>query len=131
MPSGLTPKLPLTRGATNDFDLITSYQELVRQNFKNLILTSPGERVMDINFGVGLSQFLFELDNPLLYSSISGRIKSQVSRYLPYIEVVDITFNSATNNEPNFDTNFLGVKISYNITPLETTDTVEITLPTD
>jgi|MDTA01.3.fsa_nt_gb phage baseplate assembly protein W len=130
MASGLTPKLPLTRGETNDFVLITTYQELVRQNFKNLLLTNPGERVMDIGFGVGLYRYLFENDNQLLYSKVAGKIREQVTKYLPYIEVVDIIFDSARNN-PDLDTNFLKVKISYNIIPLETSTEIEITLPTD
>ena len=44
MASGLTPKLPLVRDSINDFLLITDYKELVKQNFKNLILTNPGEK---------------------------------------------------------------------------------------
>ena len=130
MSSGLTPKLPLTRGDTNDFVLITTYQELVRQNLKNLLLTNPGERVMDVGFGVGLYRYLFENDNQLLYSKVAGKIREQVSKYLSYVEIIDIIFDSARNN-PDLDTNFLKVRISYKIIPLETSSEIEITLPTD
>ena len=71
MAIGLTPKLPLTKDTVNDYLLITDYINLVKQNLKSLLLTNPGERIMDAGFGAGLNQFLFELDNPGLYGDIS------------------------------------------------------------
>jgi phage baseplate assembly protein W len=130
MSSGLTPKLPLTRGSTDDYILVTSYLELVKQNVKSLLLTNPGERIMDLNFGVGLSQFLFENDNPLLYSKITSKIKSQVSRYLPYISVEDVSFES-NREDASLPLNFLKIRFAYNIVPLQTTDEIELTLPND
>ena len=62
--AGLTPQLPLARDAINGYTLITDYKTLVRQNFKNLLFTIPGERVMDRDFGIGLKRYLFELDRP-------------------------------------------------------------------
>ena len=126
MASGLTPKLPLVRDTINDFRLITDYKHLVRQNFRNLILTNPGERIMDASFGVGIHEFLFELDNPALYANISGRINEQVARYLPYIEITSAIYDSAATNE-NFDEHFLFVEIQYVIKPLQVSDKISLT----
>ena len=61
---GISVKLPLTY---NSFDgpytLNKKTKEAVRQNFKNLVLTAPGERVMDPQFGGGMRNFLFEQMN--------------------------------------------------------------------
>lgn len=130
MPSGLTPRLPLVKGNSFDYELITSYQELIRQNLKNIILTNPGERIMDINFGVGLNSFLFGQDTQLLYSKIAGKINEQVEKYLPYVKILDILFNSALN-DPEMEQNTLSVKITYRVTPLNSNSSIEITLPTD
>ena len=130
MPSGLTPRLPLVKGNSFDYELITSYQELVRQNLKNLLLTNPGERVMDVNFGVGLNSFLFELDNQILYSQITGKINEQVSKYLPYVKILDVAFNSFLN-DPGMEQNSLSVKVLYRVIPLQTNASIEITLPTN
>jgi len=130
MPSGLTPKLPLIKGNSFDYELISSYQELVRQNLKNVLLTNPGERIMDINFGVGLNSFLFEQDSEILYSKITGRINEQVSKYLPYVKILDVVFNSFLNN-PNMNENTLSVKVLYRVVPLNANASIEITLPTD
>lgn len=130
MAIGLTPKLPLTKDTVNDYLLITDYINLVKQNLKSLLLTNPGERIMDAGFGAGLNQFLFELDNPGLYGDISARIDQQVKRYLPYIQILNATYDSSATN-PNLQTNFLFVQIEYLIKPLQVTDNLSLTLPND
>ena len=53
--NGIGPKLPLQRDDKfGNYGLISSYNEEVKQNFKNLLLTCPGERMMIPDFGVGL-----------------------------------------------------------------------------
>lgn len=130
MPSGLTPRLPLIKGNSFDYELITSYQELIRQNLKNILLTNPGERIMDINFGVGLNSFLFNQDSQILYSQIAGKINQQVEKYLSYVKILDISFNSALNDS-QMEQNSLSVKVTYRVIPLNSNSSIEITLPTD
>jgi phage baseplate assembly protein W len=128
--SGLTPRLPLVVDEIDGIKLIKEYKTLVQQNLKNLLLTIPGERVMDADFGVGLKRFLFEMDNVLLKGRIRGRISSQVKKYLPYIRINEISFTSFADNE-ELDTNFLSVRIEYEIIPLSDIDNLELTLSVD
>jgi len=128
--SGLTPKLPLIKGNINNYLMITEYKELVKQNFKNLMYTIPGERIMDSEFGIGLKRFLFEMDNPGLYGRITGRIKQQVNKYLSYITIDDVIFNSAATTE-GIHSNFLSIRVEYTIIPLSEIDNLELTLPID
>ena len=130
MSSGLTPKLPLTIGNIDNYVLITTYVDLVKQNFKNLMLTNPGERIMNADFGVGLSRFLFSPNTMVSHGKISGKIKEQASKYLPYINVENIAFDTF-KDQADSDPNFLKVIVSYRIVPLETVDRIEITLPTN
>ena len=58
--SSLAVKLPLTRDSVDGFVMIKNLQTMVRQNFKMLLLTNPGERVMMPLYGDGLKQYLFE-----------------------------------------------------------------------
>lgn len=118
--SGLTPKLPLTLEKEDGYLLIKSYRELVKQNFKNIVLTSPGERVMDPNFGVGLRRFLFENDTQAVRSEIISRILSQTKSYMPFVEIVNISFRDTV------DTNKVNLIIQYDILPLSTSDILEI-----
>ena len=52
--------LPLTQDSADGWTLLYSVRRTLRQNFKMLILTNPGERVMIPDFGVGISKYLFE-----------------------------------------------------------------------
>ena len=61
MTLGLSPKLPLQLDSMmGSYALNKTDKGVIKQNFKNLLLTNPGERIMDVRFGVGLSRFLFE-----------------------------------------------------------------------
>ena len=52
--------LPITKDSSDGFTMLKSFRKTIKQNFKMLILTSPGERVMEPEFGVGIRRFLFE-----------------------------------------------------------------------
>ena len=124
----LTPRLPLALNGDTGYQLIDNYTDLVKQNFKNLMLTVPGERIMDPTFGIGLKTFLFEIDNPLLYDDITSRIRQQVNKYMSYLEIQNVTFNSQRLDEDMSD-NLLSIVIRYKIAPLDLSDVLEITTP--
>ena len=117
---GLSPKLPLRRDYEDGFALTKTFKELASQNLKNIVLTSPGERVMDPEFGVGIRRYLFRSDTSSVKGEIKGRIASQVEKYLPYIDIVAIDISSVD------DRNVMHVSISYMISPLSTGDTLVI-----
>ena len=55
--NGISPKLPLLVDKQDGpYGLNKRLNQSIKQNFKNLILTSPGERVMIPEFGVGLKR---------------------------------------------------------------------------
>ena len=119
---GLSPKLPVTKDPVDGFSLTKNYKEMIHQNFKNLILTSPGERIMDPNFGVGLRGYLFQQMTPLVFGDIEERIVQQVSTYLPFVEVLDILFSPEEDGE---FINSLAVRIEYFIAPIGTVSAFE------
>ena len=126
--AGISPKLPLMPGSTNGYQLNQTYVDSVKQNLTGLLLTIPGERIMDPDFGVGVRTYLFEIDNEGIRSELSGKIMEQVSIYLPWLEVVDISFSSQLE-DPNTDPNYLFMSITYIITPLDFTDKLDISIP--
>lgn len=122
---GITPKLPLSLDQVDHkFVLLKTYPQTIKQNFKNLILTNPGERMMDINFGVGLYQYLFELRGDA-ETLIRGKVYEQVEKYMPFIEVVDIIFPASLDGVESPE--ILQMKVIYRILPLNQVDTLEIT----
>jgi hypothetical protein len=120
MASGLAPRLPLVfDDVYGPYGLITDYRTLATQNLKMLILTNPGERIMDTEFGVGLKSYLFEQNTPSTYSEIDSKIRQQVQKYLPYIGIERIDFAVPEDN-PDLFPNNLSVSIYFNIIPLRT-----------
>ena len=126
MSSGISVKLPLTRSQVfGAYNLNTTFEEVARQNLKMLILTVPGERIMDPSFGVGLKRYLFEFNGAETYSNISSKIHEQVAKYLPYIAITNLKFSIPEGN-PDLYPNTLSLRISFNIVPLATAAALEI-----
>ena len=92
-----------------------------------LLLTAPGERIMDPNFGVGMRRYLFEQNNLETHSKIRARIRRQVKEYMSYVEITDVLFESESNNE-NIRSNGLLVKVAFFITATQTPGTLELSV---
>ena len=123
---GISLKLPLSYDQEDGpYGLTKNLRENVQQNFKNLILTNPGERIMIPNFGAGIRQLLFEPISEELFSRISNRINRQVNQFLPFVDIEDIQFNTF-NNRQELGPNEVQVRIVYNILPLDARDTLTI-----
>ena len=118
---GLSAQLPLSMDGVEGYTLNRDYIKLVRQNLTMLMETAPGERIMYPEFGVGLRNFLFEIDNPFLRTDISQKIHEQVGIYMPFLNIVGIDFRSAAEDD-TLDTNYLGIRLKYIIPPLQQSD---------
>ena len=126
--AGISPKLPLTSDYTDGhFRLNKTIEQVTRQNLKNLLLTCPGERMMDPEFGVGMRNFLFEQNTPFTYGEIYTKIVEQTSAYMNYIQINDIVFNDGETSQSQFDTNTVSITIHFTILPLNLKDI--LTLP--
>ena len=115
--SGIAVKLPVALSDTDGIGLTTTIVETLRQNLNTLVLTNPGERVMEPVFGVGLEKFLFERFTESTYASIQEAIVEQVKTYMPQIAIKN--FEVSTDGIDNSE---LRILIEYVITPLGTTD---------
>lgn len=113
--------LPLSFSEEGPYNLNVYLADQLKQNFKNLVLTEPGERVMDINFGVGLKSYLFEQNSQLVQQQIESRIVQQTSRYMPFISLQAIELELDEQN-----LNYLGVTIYYSIPSLSIEDSLNI-----
>ena len=106
------PKWPLSQGNHDTFELYDDVKQQISFYLKNLLLTSPGENISDPNYGVGLRRYMFEQNLPSVRSSISSRISSQISNYLPYLQVSNIQVGASAEE---IDSNSMSIKIFYSI----------------
>ena len=125
MSVGYSPKLPLKEsqsGAT--FGLNESLREAIQQNVKMLVLTSPGERIMDVSFGAGLRRFFFRPMTEATYSEIATAIREQFTRYMPFLKFSGVQF-ATKEEDQNLDHNQMRVKVFYIIPAIGQSDSVD------
>jgi phage baseplate assembly protein W len=122
--SGYGARLPFVKDGVYGFGMLTDIESVAKQNLKMLILTAPGERIMDPNFGVGIKKFLFEPLNQKTKGRIQSKIMSQAKKYLSYIKISSVEFTSLGNQPAgnislyeNMDPNFLGISIRFTVVP--------------
>ena len=125
--AGIGPKLPLEFDNTDGYRLTKTIHQQVRQNLKSIVLTAPGERVMDPNFGVGIRNYLFTQLSEGIVGKIRSEIKKQVKRYMPFLQIIDVVINSPDGTSLT-DDNMLGVDIRYKFLPTDDLDTLTINL---
>lgn len=97
----------------------------VKQNLKTLLLTSPGERIMIPQFGVGLRNFLFEGISSQTYERLTFKIQEQIDLFLPFIELETISFVTS-DDDPRLSPNQVNVDIVYNLGQVAGTDVLSI-----
>ncbi|OUX54159.1 MAG: hypothetical protein CBE47_01500 [Pelagibacteraceae bacterium TMED287] len=128
---GLSVSLPLTYdNEDGPYRLNKTLKQVVKQNFKNLILTSPGERVMLPTFGAGVRRLLFEPLTSETFSKVSQRISSQVTKFMSYLKIENISFVTP-DQDSSLSPNSVRLIIKYNIGPINDSDTLIITQSID
>jgi phage baseplate assembly protein W len=124
MGNGLAVKLPLFYDPVDGpYTLLKTMREVGAQNLKMLVLTNPGERIMNPDFGVGISRYIFDQEGNFSSGEINSRILSQVEKYLPYIKVTDIIIAPRTDLQNTYE-----VKIEYFIPSFTQNEVLNINL---
>jgi len=119
MATGISAKLPLayTKG-DGPYLLNKDLVENTKQNFKNLVFTVPGERVMNSDFGVGFANLLFEQVTDDVLEDLKERLFVQTSRYLPFIKI--------TNFQTKIEGNLVNLRVEYLIPSLSVADVLDL-----
>ena len=95
-------------------DLIALKNEnAIARAVRNIVLTTPGEKFFDPDFGSSVSEILFENVDEITAISIEDEIKSSLRNYEPRVELINLTVN------PNFDENQFDVRITYRIVGID------------
>ena len=104
--------LPVKNGNTGFFESAFSSYEQAKSNLKNLLLTKKGERVMQPNFGTGLSSLLFEQMDDSVEERLKETITNSVNFWLPYISIEEIDVNMTDEMK---DKNTAELKLSFTV----------------
>lgn len=93
--------LPITNGNTGMFAQSTTVFQQVRSNFKNLILTKKGERLMQPEFGTNLHRILFENITENTLENARLTVVEAVERWMPFLEVQEFEVKNPVNGNPH------------------------------
>ena len=88
-------------------------ENAIARAVRNIVLTTPGEKFFDPDFGSSVSEILFENVDEITAISIEDEIKSSLKNYEPRVELINVTVN------PNFDENQFDVRITYRIVGID------------
>ena len=102
---------PLRRDNNNDFAMTKNSLQQAHHNLKNLLLTSPGERAMQPEFGSNMRAICFEQVDKNLPVTIDKEVRNAVEMWLPYIDIQEV--NTLTEEQ---DQNKIHVEIKFSTT---------------
>ncbi len=102
----------------NMFKSTNTVKEQVKSNLINLLLTEPGERINEPNFGIGLKKILFE-QNPDI-EILKEKINNQIEFYIPTISLFDVNLDFLENEYK------LNIIISYTFNLDKSKDAIQL-----
>jgi phage baseplate assembly protein W len=121
---GYSPSLPIRLDDSDgSFAMNKTALDSIRQDLKMLLLTNPGEKMMDPKFGVGIKRYLFEQNVPSVSGQLATEIQKQIEKYINFVVVSDIQVFV-----PQDDENVLNLKIIFSIPSLNVTDQLNLSL---
>ena len=95
-------------------DLITLKNEnAIARAVRNIVLTTPGEKIFDPDFGSSVGEILFENVDDITAVSIQDEIRNCLNNYEPRVDLINVDV------DPNFDENQFDVKITYRIVGID------------
>lgn len=124
--TNLAIKLPLRYSEENGYyESITDVSEQIKQNLRDLFLTARGERYFEVDYGVGLYEYLFEPLTEGTKLDLQDDALGQIGTYLPYLEVLIFQVTEVTGKG---GATGLRVYLEYRVTPFgnEAIDSLDI-----
>lgn len=111
MNPGYSIKLPFQYDPSDGpYRTTKTIKETLSQNLYTLFMTNPGERIMNINFGIGIRRFIFENFTQELMDRIEEISRTQIQRYIKGIQ-----FNSIKISQILEQPNGIEIALNYSI----------------
>ena len=89
---------------------LAGYEERIRQSIRIILETARGERVMRPDFGCGLHERVFAMNDASTRGLVADDVREGLLRWEPRIEVLDVTVTAA-----GVDEEVLRISIDYRV----------------
>jgi len=84
-------------------------QTAISRSIRNIVLTSPGEKFFNPDFGSNVSRLLFDTLDDLTALSIRDEIENSIRNFEPRVQLIDVIV------VPEYDNNEFNITVVYNI----------------
>ena len=101
----------------NDLIALKNVNAIAR-SVRNIILTTPGEKFFDPDFGSNVSKLLFENVDDITASQIQEEIEFSISNYEPRVNLVNVRV-VADNDNALFDATITYEIVGADVAPQE------------
>jgi len=85
-------------------------EEGIRQSIWTILATSPGERVMRPDFGCGIHDLVFGVNNAATATSVTRAVREALATWEPRIDVLDVYASPDPSRS-----NVLVIEINYQV----------------
>ena len=99
----------------NDLIAIKNVNAITR-SIRNIVLTTPGEKFFDPDFGSNVTRLLFENVDDITASQIQEEIEFSINNYEPRVKLINVEV-IADNDNASFDTIITYEVIGANVPP--------------
>jgi phage baseplate assembly protein W len=102
---------------------VATDEDLIKQSIVQIIMTQPGERYMNPEFGCGALNFVFEPQGAGLTSYIQQTVQQAIARWETRVVVNSVT----VEKNDMFDSQVV-ITVYYTVTATSQTQSVQVTL---
>jgi uncharacterized protein len=107
---GVGWNFPVTTEPGGQIALTSNAEDNIRQSIWLILSTTPGERVMRPDFGCGLTDLVFGVNNAGTASAVASAVRESLATWEPRIDILDV-YAAPDPQRPNV----LLVEINYAI----------------
>ena len=97
---------------TNDMIALKNASAIAR-SIRNIVMTAPGEKFFDPNFGSRISQLLFENLDIITAVAVKDEIENSIRNYEPRVILDNVLV------KPDFDNNSYDATVIYRIVGID------------
>lgn len=98
----------------------SNIETIVKQKIIDVLVTSRGERVMNMGYGSGAYSYLYEPMDPLIFADFKQEAISDLHRNVSGVEIMNINIGVPSSLYDGENTT-VTVTVSYRIPPMQVT----------
>lgn len=115
-PIGIMTPIRLSTSHSDLFEMHTDLSKQIRDNFRNMLTTNHGDRIMLYDFGANLLSLAFDLGTEDIDTEAQRRISRSTEKYMPYINLE--TFETFSKPSEDGSLAQIGVSVTYSVPSL-------------